>query len=198
MLESSSLKDYTLVVFDLDDTLYRETDYLFSAYQEIENYISKKIDIPLRELSGFLQRTFESRGRDGLFDLFLDHFNVKDTSLKAEMLDILRKHSCNISLFPEAERMINELHKAGKDLAILTNGNIIQQKNKVKCLGIFVLYPFIDVVYAAEVGAKPQPTGLYYISRRHDCPLNQMAFIGDAIVDEETARNAGVDYYYIK
>lgn len=198
MLESSLLKDYTLVVFDLDDTLYQETDYLFSAYQEIEKYISKIIGIPYGEVSGLLQTTFESKGRDGLFDFFLDHFNIKDTGIKAEMLNILRTNNCNISLFPEAGRMINELHEAGKDLAILTNGNIIQQKNKVKCLGICDLYPFVDVVYAAEVGAKPQPTGLYHISRKHDCPLNKMAFIGDANVDEETARNAGVDYYYIK
>ena len=83
MLESSLLKDYTLVVFDLDDTLYQETDYLFSAYQEIEKFISKILDFPYEKVSGFLQRTFESRGRDGLFDLFLDHFNVKDTSIKA-------------------------------------------------------------------------------------------------------------------
>ena len=197
MLESKDLCNYSLVVFDLDDTLYKETDYLFSAYCEIEKYVSSKASIPLDEVNGFLRSVFLSKGRDGLFDEFISHFGVENYVDKSEMLRILRTHNCTLSLFPQAESLLTELQKNGKEIAILTNGNLIQQKNKVKCLNLCESHPYIDIVYAAIVGAKPSPNGLFTIAENHQCELKKMAFVGDSLTDQETAKYAGVDYYFI-
>ena len=197
MLESKDLCNYSLVVFDLDDTLYKETDYLFSAYREIEQYVSEKAGIPFGEVDGYLKTSFLIRGRDGLFDDFLIHFGVTEIIDKTEMLDILRTHSCNLHFFKHTETLLSELHKCGKKIALLTNGNLIQQKNKVKCLRIQTLFPYIDIVYATEVAPKPSPEGLFLIAERNGCLPKEIAFIGDSLVDEETAKNAGVSFYYI-
>lgn len=197
MLESKVFYNYSLVVFDLDDTLYKETDYLFSAYHEIEQYVSRKAHIPFDKLSGFLKTSFLSRGREGLFDVFLSCFGIEGRVEKSEMLEILRTHTCTLSLYPQSESLLAELHKSGRGLAILTNGNLIQQKNKIRCLNLCETHPYIDVVYAAEVGTKPSPNGLFVIAERNKIDIKKIAFVGDSRIDEETSKNAGVDFYYI-
>lgn len=196
-LESKELRNYSLVVFDLDNTLYKETDFLFSAYQEIEKYVSEKACIPFNDVNGFLRRMYLSKGRNGLFDNLLRNFDIENIVTKSEMLNILRNHSCELSLFKYSESLLNQLHQDGKILAILTNGNLTQQKNKINCLNLRDKFPYIDVVYAAEIEPKPSPKGLFILAERNNCVLKNMVFIGDSMVDEETAQNAGVDFFYI-
>ena len=72
---------YNLVIFDLDNTLYEENNYLFKSYQAIATYLSKK-DKNLSEglLLSFLKEEFISSGRNNILNkLFENLKNDKST-----------------------------------------------------------------------------------------------------------------------
>ena len=54
---------YDSYIFDLDNTLYDEKIYLFSAYKEIADYISSETKINSNIIFNFLIQTFSSEGR---------------------------------------------------------------------------------------------------------------------------------------
>ena len=37
--------EYKLIVFDLDDTLYQEVDYVYSAYNAIDKFLSERYSL---------------------------------------------------------------------------------------------------------------------------------------------------------
>ena len=55
---------------------------------------------------------------------------------------------------------------------------------------------FHPVITSAKVCVpKPHPEGLYMIMRDHGVQPHEVAYIGDSIVDERTARAAGVRFW---
>ncbi|GAA3606591.1 HAD family hydrolase [Flavivirga amylovorans] len=142
------MKTKKIVVFDLDDTLYNEIDYLKSAFNEIAVKISNKINI----------------NKDAINDKMLDYFysnkNVFLEIIKAynlqftveELLSIYRKHQPNISLSEDRISVLNNLKKANIDLALLTDGRSIQQRSKIRALRLNRW--FSEIVISEEFGSE--------------------------------------------
>ena len=58
-------KQGRVLIFDLDNTIYKERDFLFLAYQKIANTLFKKKE---SEVFDFLTTEFLEKGRSCLFD----------------------------------------------------------------------------------------------------------------------------------
>ncbi|MDC6352766.1 HAD family hydrolase [Zeaxanthinibacter sp. PT1] len=133
----------TLIVFDLDDTLYNEIDYLRSAYTAIAKKIAKN-DWRLLYSSMF------SRYRCGE-DVF-GWLSSKYPFKKAELIDIYRTHKPNISLLEGAHNLMGEIKQKDGSLGILTDGRSHTQRNKISALGILELID--QVVISEEIGTE--------------------------------------------
>ena len=48
-----------IFVFDLDDTLYKEIDFLYSAYREIARWVELKFS--LKDIYSFMLRAYENK-----------------------------------------------------------------------------------------------------------------------------------------
>ena len=73
------------------------------------------------------------------------------------------------------------MHQHQKMIFILTNGNIIQQKNKINSINI-PYKSFIKVYYASSKGKKfekPHPYFMNKILFENDIDYNEILFIGD-------------------
>ena len=191
------LDGFSLFVFDLDDTLYNEKDYLYSGYWNIAHYLAERFEnTKAQEYYTFLREEFEHNGRNNLFDRLLLHF---DLHVPIEiLLDILHNQQANIQLDKDAAELLNLLLMKKKKVYILTNGNICQQKNKVKLLDIAHIYPEIKVIYASQIMPKPLPLSLHLILELERIEGKDAIMIGDSQVDEETARNAKMNFSYIQ
>lgn len=159
----------TVVVFDLDDTLYNELDYLISAYK----FIAKKIDpINFVELTSVMLSLY----RDGQ-DVFVFLENKYEVS-KSELLSFYRNHNPSISLFSGVLDLFKEIKNKSGSIALLTDGRSITQRNKIKSLGIENYFDFISI--SEEIGAvKPSLKGFKLIEEK----LNKDSYyyIGDNI-----------------
>lgn len=183
---------YKLYVFDLDNTLYRETDYLFAAYRRIGEFLAADDAERAQEYTRFLCDSFAADGRQGLFQRLLDRYKLHVPI--ETLLGILRSTECPLELSATMRQVLDELLQSGKHVAILTNGNPQQQKQKITNLRIAQFSPGIDIIYAATIAAKPSPEAVLQLMSAHCAEAAQTVLVGDSETDRQTALNAGIDY----
>ncbi len=189
---------YDLVIFDLDDTLYSEKDYLFQVYQEIAEYIESNYKILKEESFHFLKEYFLIKGRKKLFDEFIKEKQIGSSEID-DFLHIMRTISLpnKLSLYPLMKEKLKEVIGKTK-VCVVTNGNPIQQRNKVAQIN-WENIEIRNIYYANEVVPKPSVAVFEIIKKDFLFKGNdKILMIGDSQVDEEFAKNIGADFVKIK
>ena len=187
------------MIFDLDDTIYNEIDYLKRAYKYISDLIaSKNEDLDSQLVYNFILSTFHSDGRNRLYQKLINEFNLNNFSLPDflfAMRTVKLTNNC-LKPIPIIKDTISMLLEKGVYIYILTNGFVEQQRNKFKSLDLPDKNK-INIIYASSnnrVHEKPNPFFINKIKTEHYLSNNQIIFIGDSIIDEETAKNACIDF----
>lgn len=198
MLIDQLIKNKKGFVFDLDNTLYPEKDYLYQVYYMIGQFVEYQETYDHDKVTKFLIDEFERNGRSNIFNKLIERFSLKEEYLE-NMLRLLRtaRLPLKLLLFKEMEWVLNELVKQEKGIFILTNGQPEQQYNKITQIEWNGLQENIRCYFANEIQPKPAPDGLIKIMNEHQLNPEELVFIGDADIDEHCAKAAGVDYYYV-
>ena len=134
----------TVIVFDLDDTLYNEVDFLKSAYQEI----AKKIDPNNPVLYGRMFSMY--RRGENVFNFLTSLYNVPI----ANLIEWYRQHVPNITLFDGVKDVLHAIKKHEGKIAIITDGRSSTQRNKISQLGVD---DFIDLIIISEEIKSEKP-----------------------------------------
>ncbi|AZB10295.1 HAD family hydrolase [Chryseobacterium sp. G0162] len=134
------------IIFDLDDTLMYEVDYLKSAYREIASIVDPEIQEKLyEEMFSKYQRgenAFE------FLNIQYSKFEVKD------LLEIYRNHFPKIHLNKDTQELLLNLKNQGYKIGLITDGRSVTQRNKLKALGVEAI--FDKVIVSEEFGStKP-------------------------------------------
>ena len=186
---------YKLIVFDLDNTLILEKDYLFEAYEEISYHIESTCFVDRLKIQNYLKDEFINNGRTKLFDKMISHFNISKFEIKA-ILNILRSYTPlrKITLIENMKLILEGLKDEKIPYVIFTNGSVDQQKNKVANIEWDGL--LTDVIYANEINPKPDPISFsnYLLKNKIKINKNEILMIGDSVVDELFAENLGCDF----
>ncbi len=117
-----------VIVFDLDDTLYLERDYVRSGFQAVERRLG---------VDGFCAtawRLFEAGARGDVFDQAMARHGIRTPV--AELVEVYRSHAPDIVLRPEVLSLIRELASQGRALALISDGAHVSQAAKVEALGL--------------------------------------------------------------
>ena len=163
-----------VVIFDLDDTLYHEIDYLKSAYRSISLHMEQQYGcIVLYEL--MLQ--YYEKGLD-VFTLIEEKSNHKVT--KNELLDMYRLHNPAICLNADALLLLNKLKQQGYRIGIITDGRTITQQNKIKALDLYRFIGVADCIISESFGSeKPSEANYRYFMDKY--PAKNYYYIGDNV-----------------
>jgi phosphoglycolate phosphatase len=99
-------------------------------------------------------------------------------------------------LLPGAAEALGALHEAGKLLAVCSNKPVAFTR---QLLDHFRLLPLLDAVLGPEdvQRPKPAPDMLLAALARLQVPPGQALYVGDMVVDIETARAAGVRVWVV-
>ncbi len=199
MLFDKLVEQKKAFVFDLDNTLYPEKDYLFQVYYMVGQFIEYQETYDHQIITKYLIDEFEKNGRAHIFDKLIEQFNLKKEYVD-NCIRLLRtaRLPLKLLLFKEAEWMLNELVAKQKPIFILTNGTTDQQYNKITQIEWNGLQKHIKCYYAHEIAPKPAPDGLLKIMQDHELEPKDLVFIGDADIDENCAKAAGVEFVYIE
>lgn len=159
------------MIFDLDDTLYGEKQYVRSGYKKIAEYLGRE------DAADKLWGYFEA-GKPAI-DTYLQEISEMDK--KAECLNIYRNQMPEITLYDGVKKMIQELKNKGIKVGIITDGRPEGQKSKLKALGLEVLMD--DIIITDELGGiqfrKPNDISFRIMKNRWRIPFEQIIYVGD-------------------
>jgi putative hydrolase of the HAD superfamily len=164
------------LVFDLDDTLALELDYLKSAYQEIAN----KVDPTNTRLFAFLLDAYQKN--DNPFEQLCSLYPQYTV---AALLQLYRNH---VPTYPDnsCKSLLAELKANGCKLGLVTDGYSKTQRNKLKALEIEELFDL--VVISEEFGsAKPSEANFAVF---HQFKTDQYYYIADNPAKDFVSPNA--------
>ncbi len=186
-----------LIIFDLDDTLYKENSYVKSGFSEVSKYISKKTKIPQKKIFTYIRGTFKRWWRGNNFDKVIEHFNIKNIS-KEEMIEIYRKHIPKIKISDKNIKLLKLLKKKYL-LCIITNGNPWVQRNKTNALDV---EKYVDKIYYAEDEwfnyRKPHKRFFQKAMKEFWTKPKETIMIGDDITtDIAGAKSIGIETLHI-
>ncbi len=189
-----------MFIIDLDNTIYKEEDYLFQAYKAIaEKFALKDSSLNTTDLFLILKNIYREEGREKLFNKFLKTINIDDSHIPI-CLKILRTFNPANKLLINSivKTFISNLITRGKIIFVLTNGNTLQQKNKIKNIKWGGLDKSIQFVLADELKPKPSPAGVEYILNISGVKNDKTLLIGDSEIDQLCAINSGIAFQNVK
>lgn len=170
----------TVIVLDLDDTLYQEADYHASGFREVcawvEALYGKSVTSELASLQ-----------RQGEHDLLgaISRLAGVPLAIKDSLLWIYRLHAPSISLRDEVKVTVQRLEALFCAVAVLTDGRSVSQRQKLKALGLEHLPVYISEEYGSE-----KPDALRYARIMHDFPAQTYVYVGDNPQKDFVAPNA--------
>jgi len=145
-----------VVVFDLDDTLYPERQYVISGFRAVDHWLKEH-----RRCEGFFQEAIalsESGARGNIFDVALERLGLEPTKPFVEdLVRVYREHPPTVGLYDDARWAI-DFFRARGPLGLLTDGFLVAQQNKLAALNI--AEAFQSVVFSDALGRdcwKPSP-----------------------------------------
>ena len=181
-----------VVCFDLDDTLYKEIDYLKSAFQEIARYAAEccgKTSDPVSILA--------AKAYNEMLDAYLSGGNAFERLNDflglnvpiADYLTIYREHKPTISLNEDAIKTLNWLKDNDFIIGLITDGRVNSQTAKIEALGLYRWIKPEDVVISESFGStKPDERNYRYFVDRYG--KGSYCYIGDNTEKDFIAPNA--------
>lgn len=165
------------VVFDIDDTLYLERDYVRSGFLAVDALLRA------RRLEGFFEKAweaFQSGLRRTIFDETLAAMGHSgQPELIAEMVEAYRGHVPTLALLPDAAECLNRLHTKVA-LAAITDGPLASQRAKAAALDLARWCR--PIVCTEELGpglGKPHVAAFQLIESETGHRGSQCAYVAD-------------------
>lgn len=182
------------VVFDLDDTLYSEKEYVRSGYRQVAKLLPQ-----IENCEDKLWNAF-SCGKAAI-DTVLEEAGVFDLQLKKSCLEAYRSQTPEIKLYDGVPGLLQRLRNSGIQIGIITDGRPEGQRKKLESLG---LYPLVDsVLITDELGSerfrKPNDIAFRIMQTRFNVPYEQMLYVGDnPSKDFQAPRQLGMRWIYFQ
>lgn len=124
----------SVIVFDLDDTLYLECDYVESGLRAVGVWAGQQLGVP--GLGGRMLEHFRAGGRGHLFDDALTEAGIAPRpDLVDRMIRVYRQHRPTIHLAEDAVRYLAS-PPPRTALALITDGYLDAQRRKIRALGL--------------------------------------------------------------
>jgi len=178
------------VVFDLDDTLFPERDFVLSGYRRVARHLAGGESKRAEELADFLWKGFLAGQAGKAFDALNEHFALALSAGQiAELVKIYREHQPDIEPYGGIPHMLGMLHE-GHRLGLLSDGYLPTQRLKLQALE---LGRFFDaVVFTEELGRsawKPSTRGFELIAGQLHADPHRCAYVADNPAKDFVAAN---------
>jgi carbamoyl-phosphate synthase large subunit len=170
------------VLFDLDNTLYPEEQFVVSGFRAAADCLAAHIHRDAQALLERMLQILRARGRGRVFDILLKELDIDSTTWLPTLLQVYRSHPPVLSLFSETAAVLRALKDRGTLLGLVTDGLASTQRRKIAALG---LEAYMDaIVCTGELGkgyAKPSPVPFEIALTLLDVAPKLAAYVGDDI-----------------
>lgn len=167
-----------ILVFDLDDTLYDEIQYVESGFRAVANFVASQWQHDSTEVYDRLINALSSKGRGHVFDSVLSSYGRLSIRNVKRCVGVYRRHIPSIALHQAGERCLKRFCARPKYL--VTDGNRLVQHNKVVALNIEPQFKRVMITHRFGLAkAKPSPYCFQVIASLEKAAPQQIVYIGD-------------------
>jgi putative hydrolase of the HAD superfamily len=167
-----------VIIFDLDDTLYEEMCYVKSGFNTVASHLSYLFKIKKKTIYNKLLKVLKENGRGKIFNIICSYYKFKKKNLVKDLINIYRSHKPLIKLKKEAIKILE--YYSGYNKYIITDGNYLVQKKKVKYLKLSNY--FKKIFYTNFYGVKYNKPSLFCfnkIKKLEKCDWSDLVYVGD-------------------
>jgi len=186
-------------IFELDNVLYPEKDYLFQVYYLFAALLEYTELIDSKQTTDLMVNTYVNEGKEFVFDRLKEKFNI-DEKFRSNLKHLLltAKLPLKLLLYQNMLNLLQEIVIDRKKIFIVTNGNPEQQLNKIKQTEWHGLEQYLTVYFTEESTPKPEPDVIDILIKDHNLQRRDIIMIENADVDRLCAEASGIDYLNVK
>lgn len=168
------------IIFDLDDTLIFEKEYVKSGFWVIAENLKNIINQETNNIFNNLIKLFDINPKNvfnRLFEKYNINYNQKDINY---LINIYRNHKPNIRYFPDVAPFLKYIKKNKLNCGIITDGYINTQTQKLKILK--AINSFNSIIITDKLGVnyrKPHPLSFELMKKKLKVNFNEMIYVGD-------------------
>lgn len=187
------MRRWRAVVFDVDDTLYPEREYVLSGFRAVAEWGATRLGLDADRSYAELASMFESGVRGDTFDRWLGAHGVP-RDVVAELVAVYRDHVPSLTLGDEVATLLAALRPVYR-IGIVTDGHLAVQRAKCTALRLEGLVD--SIVYSDELGRehwKPSPRPYLEVCARLEVAPHEAVYVADnPAKDFMGARRAGME-----
>ena len=183
----------TALIFDLDDTLYPERQFVRSGFHAVATEVTRRFGVDRQAALATLFRTLRQGNRAHALQELCRRHGLPETAVP-ELVDTIRSHEPTLRLPLSSVSTLAAARARGWRLGVLTNGLPEVQARKAAALG---LEPLVDaVVFAHDCGTgigKPAREPFRVVLAKLGSSPAEGVFVGDdPWCDISGARSVGL------
>ena len=168
-----------IFIFDLDETLYVEKNFVLSGFKVVAKYLNLKYNFNYQRTFKDLKTIMKIHGRGKIFDKLLKKKKIYSKKIIKKLIFIYQHHRPEIKIKREALRVLKKLSKKNK-LYLLTDGFFKTQQSKVAALRIKKYFKKIYYTgYYGQGFEKPSLKCFKMIKDKEKCDWLKLIYIAD-------------------
>jgi FMN phosphatase YigB (HAD superfamily) len=192
-------KRKTAFIFELDNVLYPEKDYLYQVYYLFASLMEYTELMDAKAMVSLMTETYEGKGKYAVFEVVKNKFDINPKyQYNFESLIATAKLPLKLLLYKNMLELLQEIVIDRKKIFIVTNGSPIQQLNKLKQTEWHGLEDYLICYFAEETISKPEPDVLHLILKEHNLQRRDMLMIENSETDRLCAEACGIDNINVK
>ncbi len=171
----------TLVAFDLDDTLYKERDFVMSGYRAIASKLAEVNNAFNYDEMVHVMAHAPLNPFDSLAEYLLNRSIQQSLSHDYDipwMVATYRNHFPDISA-DSAVAVIEQLREAGYKIGLITDGRTATQTNKIKALGLDRLIPADNISISETIGGEKYTPLPFERMMKLNPDIRHFIYVGD-------------------
>ncbi|WP_158826102.1 HAD family hydrolase [Mucilaginibacter lacusdianchii] len=182
-------------VFELDNVLYPEKDYLYQVYYLFAGFLEYTELLDAKVLVNLMVQTHDAEGKEQVFDRLQQRFKIDEKyRFNFEHLHKNAKLPLKLLLYEDMLKLLQDIVVDRKKIFIVTNGNPQQQLNKIKQTDWQGLEQYLICYFADEIAPKPEPDVIHKLIDDHHLQRRELVMIGATNIDELCAEAAGITF----
>lgn len=181
-------------IFELDNVLYPEKDYLYQVYYLFASMLEYTELFDAQAMIKAMTTAYETEGADAVFDALVSKFKIDEKyRTNFDQMMINSRLPLKLLLYQNMLTLLQDIVVDRKQIFIVTNGHPLQQLNKIRQTEWHGLEKYLVCYFADETAPKPEPDVIHNLLQEHNLQRRDIMMVQNSDIDVLCAEACGID-----
>lgn len=185
-----NIANHQAFIFELDNVLYPEKDYLLQVYYLFAQFIEYTEQRDAGEIIEFMRETYDKEGDVAIFFKTATHFNLPEKyKVNFDLLHQNARLPLKLLMFARVLNFIQEIISNGKQVFLLASGHPAMQLNKIRQMEWNGTEKQLKLYFSEEIEQGSVSAALQFIMEQHTLAPQEVMFINNCNTEQKKGFN---------